>query len=56
MRSAPHVLLLELPAISLKDMAGTAYLDGSADDLQKLLTKQGIIIRTDTNGWQVSLR
>ncbi len=55
-RKAPHVLLLELPAIALNDVDGTIYLDGDPTELRAVLAKQGMLI-TESNGtWQASVR
>ncbi len=55
-RHAPEVLYLDLPSIALARIAGTIYLKGDEEALRQTLTKQGIIVRSINEGWQLSTR
>ena len=55
-RSAPGVLLLELPAITLNNVDGTIYVDGDQTTLRKTLATRGIIIRGKDDQWVISVR
>ncbi len=55
-RNAPEVMYLDLPSIALARISGTIYLKGDEEDLRKDLVKQGIIIRSINDGWELSTR
>ena len=55
-RSTDGVMLLSIPTIELSKMSGVLYLSADKDVVMKALTKKGLIVKDNNNGWQVSLR
>lgn len=53
-RTAPKVLLLELPSIALGDVSGAIYLEGDKAELLVWLTKKGLTITPADEGWKIA--
>lgn len=54
-RTAPGVLQLVMPAISLQNMSGVLYLSGKREEVRMGLVKQGFIITDQGDGWIISV-
>lgn len=55
-RSAPGVLLLELPNIALHDVSGKIHIAGDIAAVRDHLRKRGIIVRGGDTDWTLSTR
>ncbi len=56
LRSQSEVLIVKLPAISLGEIDGIAYVEGDAKKLREKLVKTGIFVTDSGSGWKLSLR
>lgn len=56
LRAQREVLLVKLPAISLGEIDGIAYVEGDAKKLREKLKKAGIFVTDSGAGWKLSLR
>lgn len=56
LRAQREVLLVKLPAISLGEIDGVAYVEGDTQKLREKLKKAGIFVTDSGNGWKLSLR
>jgi hypothetical protein len=55
-RTSAATLHLEMPSIALARAGATVYLKGEAEALRADLVKQGIVVTTTADGWQLSVR
>lgn len=56
LREQREVLLVKLPAISLGEIDGVAYVEGDPKKLREKLQKAGIFVTDSGAGWKLSLR
>lgn len=56
LRAQREVLLVKLPAISLGEIDGIAYVEGDPQKLREKLKKAGIFVTDSGHGWKLSLR
>lgn len=56
LRAQREVLLVKLPAISLGEIDGIAYVEGDPKKLSEKLKKAGIFVTDSGAGWKLSLR
>jgi hypothetical protein len=54
--NSPEVLSLDLPSIGLAQVDGTIYLKGDKEALRLGLTKQGVFVTPNGDGWRLSVR
>ena len=55
-RACPEVMFLDMPSIALARVSGIIYLKGSEEALRQSLAKQGLVVTTINDGWQLSVR
>lgn len=56
LRAQSEVLIVKLPAITLSDIDGIAYVEGDPKKLSEKLKKAGIFVTDSGSGWKLSLR
>lgn len=54
--ASPDVLSLDVPSIALAQVVGSVYLKGDEKSLHDYLVKEGVIVTTINDGWQLSVR
>lgn len=55
-RAAKGVVALDLPAIALRQVRGTVYLEAPPEDIRKALETKGVVVRTSGDAWVLSVR